>query len=152
PDAALKVAEPGFNAWVDRLGAAANISIARLPHFLDALLARHHDFHVHGCRLSDHGLDHAYAETCADAHAARVFAAARSGSAVSPGDAARFAGYLMRFFGRVDAERGWTKQLHLGARRNVNTRMRAALGPDTGFDAIGDTPQVDALARYLDAL
>jgi len=152
PDAALKIADAGFNAWVDRLGAAADISIERLPHFLDALLKRHDEFHAHGCRVSDHGLDFAFADTCTDAEASRAFDTARCGKGVDPVDVGRFAGYLMRFFGRLDAERGWTKQLHLGARRNVNTRMRAVLGPDTGFDAIGDWPQIDSLARYLDAL
>ena len=51
----------------------------------------------------------------------------------------------MLLFGRLDAEKGWTKQLHLGARRNNNTRRLQELGPDTGFDSIGDWPQVDAL-------
>jgi glucuronate isomerase len=55
-------------------------------------------------------------------------------------------------FGRWDARRGWTKQLHLGAQRNVNSRLLKQLGPDTGFDSIGDFPQVRALGRYLDAL
>ncbi len=58
----------------------------------------------------------------------------------------------MLFFGRLDAEKGWTKQLHLGARRNTNTRGLKKLGRDTGFDSIGDWPQVDALGRYLDRL
>jgi len=59
---------------------------------------------------------------------------------------------MMIFFGRLDAKRGWTKQLHLGALRNNNTRLLARLGPDTGFDAIGDFPQAQALAAYLDRL
>jgi len=71
---------------------------------------------------------------------------------VDPDAADRFAGYLMVFFGRLDAERGWTKQLHLGALRNVNTRMQRALGRDTGFDSIGDWPQITRLAAYLDRL
>ena len=58
----------------------------------------------------------------------------------------------MVFFGTLDAERGWTKQLHLGALRNVNSRMLATLGRDTGFDAIGDWPQIAPLAAYLDTL
>jgi len=58
----------------------------------------------------------------------------------------------MVFFGSLDARRGWTKQLHLGAMRNTNARMFAALGPDTGFDSIGDFPQAAALARTLDAM
>jgi glucuronate isomerase len=58
----------------------------------------------------------------------------------------------MHFFGRLDAARGWTKQLHLGARRANNTRMFRQAGPDTGFDSIGDWPQIDAVARYMDGL
>ena len=63
-----------------------------------------------------------------------------------------FASYMMVFFGHLDAEKGWTKQLHLGARRNANTRAFHAQGRDTGYDSIGDLPQMDALAPYLDRL
>jgi glucuronate isomerase len=59
---------------------------------------------------------------------------------------------MMLFFGHLDAKRGWTKQLHLGALRNNNTRLLRQLGPDTGFDSIGDFPQAETLARYLDKL
>ena len=59
---------------------------------------------------------------------------------------------MMLYFGRLDAEKGWTKQLHLGARRNNNTRMLRQVGPDKGFDSIGDWPQADALGDYLDRL
>jgi len=55
-------------------------------------------------------------------------------------------------FGRWDAARGWTKQLHLGALRDANSRLLGSLGPNTGFDSIGDIPQTRSLARYLDAL
>jgi glucuronate isomerase len=58
----------------------------------------------------------------------------------------------MLFFGHLDAARGWTKQLHLGALRDVNTKMLASLGPNTGFDSIGDWPQARALGQYLDRL
>jgi glucuronate isomerase len=59
---------------------------------------------------------------------------------------------MMLLFGRLDAEKGWTKQLHLGARRGANTRMLQELGPDTGYDSIGDWSQIDALGSYLDRL
>ena len=59
---------------------------------------------------------------------------------------------MMLYFGRLDAEKGWTKQLHLGARRSANTRLSRQLGPDTGFDSIGDWPQASALGAYLDRL
>jgi len=153
PDAAMRLHDVrAFNQWVDALGAAANVEIARLGDFLDALRRRHDDFHAHGCRLSDHGLEQCPPVGCNDTDAARIFDRARSGGAINPDAGDRFAGYLMLAFGRLDAARGWTKQLHLGALRNVNTRMMQSLGRDTGFDSVGDWPQVNRLAAYLDAL
>ena len=119
---------------------------------MGALRTRHDDFHAFGGRLSDHGLDAALAEPCSHAEAAAIFTAARSGRGASPDEAAKFGSHLMLEFGRWDAHRGWTKQLHLGALRGVNTRLLKRLGPDTGFDSIGDFPQVRPLGRYLDAL
>jgi glucuronate isomerase len=153
PDRALQVDDPTvFNPWVDRLGATAQKQIASLTEFTDALSSRHQDFHAIGGRLSDHGLPHCYATPCTESDASQIFAHARAGRAASPHEHEQFASYLMLLFGRLDAAAGWTKQLHLGARRNVNSRMMETLGRDTGYDSIGDYPQVDGLARYLDRL
>jgi glucuronate isomerase len=105
-----------------------------------------------GGRLSDHGLNRAYASFCDEATASAIFDRARAGKAATAEEQEQFATYMMLLFGRLDAEKGWTKQLHLGARRNNNTRAFGKLGPDTGWDAIGDWPQIDALANYLDRL
>lgn len=141
-----------FNPWVDRLAAIANVHIAQLEDLLDALRKRHQAFHDIGGRLSDHGLDQCYAADCTDERAASIFDKARAGKAASPEDREAFASFMMVFFGHLDAEKGWTKQLHLGARRNANTRGFKAIGRDVGYDSIGDLPQVDALGRYLDRL
>lgn len=153
PDRALGVADPAaFNAWVERLAGAAGATVRTLDDFLGALKARHDAFHAFGCRLSDHGLETALSEACTHEQASAVFKAARSGRAAAPDEAARFGSYLMLEFGRWDAHRGWTKQLHLGAQRNNNTRLLRKVGPDSGYDSIGDQPQTRALARYLDSL
>jgi glucuronate isomerase len=153
PDKALNVHQPeAFNAWVGRLEAAAGVSITRLAGLLDALRKRHDYFHEMGARLSDHGLNHCYADFCTDAAASKIFDQARSGKAATPAGQGQFAAYLMLFFGHLDAEKGWTKQLHLGAKRAVNSRALREIGADTGFDSIGDWPQIDALAAYLDRL
>ncbi len=153
PDKALTVNQPkAFGAWLKALEAAANRDIRNLDDFLAALKARHDFFHSHGCRLSDHGLIHCYADFPTDKAAAAIFGKARQGKAVSPSEHAQFASYMMLFFGRLDAEKGWVKQLHLGALRNNNSRLLAALGPDTGFDSIGDFPQAEALSAYLNRL
>jgi glucuronate isomerase len=102
--------------------------------------------------MSDHGLPHCYANPCSERDAAAIFDRARSGKPAGREEHDQFASFLMLFFGRLDAERKWTKQLHLGALRSVNTRRVAELGPDTGFDNIGDFPQAKALCAYLDSL
>jgi glucuronate isomerase len=153
PDKALAVANPqAFNAWVERLGVAAKVSIRSFEDFLGALWTRHGDFHAAGGRLSDHGLERCLSEPCTREEADAVFRSVRAGKAVSPTDAAKYGSFLMLEFGRWDARRGWTKQLHLGALRAQNSRLLGKLGPDTGFDSIGDFPQAASLGRYLDIL
>ncbi len=153
PDKALLVNAPeAFNAWVGRLERSANVTISSLRDFLDALKQRHDFFHQNGGRLSDHGLPRCYATPCSDSHAEAIFAKARGGSAATPEEHEHFASLLMLYFGRWDAERGWTKQLHLGALRNVSTRGARDTGPDTGYDVVGDWNQAEALNGYLNLL
>lgn len=153
PDRAFAVNQPEiFNAWAGRLAAVANTDLTDFRAFLAALKKRHDAFHQIGCRLSDHGLNVCFAQPCSEEKAAEIFERARAFIPVSAGEQAQFASFLMLFFGRLDAEKGWTKQLHLMAKRNNNSRRFRELGPDTGFDSIGDWPQMDALGAYLDLL
>jgi glucuronate isomerase len=130
----------------------ANTQISTLADFLDALRKRHDFFHQMGGRLSDHGLNHAFGSFPTEHEAAAIFGRARCGHAATREEHGRFASHMMLIFGRLDAEKGWTKQLHLGARRNNNTRRFREMGPDTGWDSIGDCPQGDAMGSYLDRL
>jgi glucuronate isomerase len=153
PDRAFLVHQPDlFNTWLGRLAETANTDIADFQSFLDALKKRHDAFHELGCRLSDHGLTVCFATPCSEEKASEIFEKARAFIPVPEEDQVQFASFMMLFFGRLDAEKGWTKQLHLMARRNNNSRRFRELGPDTGFDSIGDWPQMDALGAYLDLL
>ncbi len=153
PDGALLVDQPqAFNHWIARLEAITGIACDRYDGLQRALTARHDAFHAIGGRLSDHGIETAFAEPCTDAQAAAIYLKARRGEAVTAQESAQYASHLMLFFGHLDAARGWTKQLHLGALRNVNTRMARKIGKDAGFDTIGTYLHAAPLARYLDAL
>jgi len=154
PDKAFIVHQPAaFNAYLEKLAGAAQMgAINSFEDFLATLKKRHDDFHAFGGRLSDHGMERAFAEPCSTREAVAIFDAARSGRAATPDELARFSSFLMLALGRWDAARGWTKQLHLGGLRNNNSRLLGKLGPDTGFDSIGDFSQARALSRYLDAL
>ena len=153
PDNALRVNAPKlFKPWVKRLSQAAGIGADTFKGFLKAIAKRHDFFHSQGCRLSDHGLERLPALDCTEKKAAAVFSAALKGRPANAAAAEAFASFMMEFFGRLDAAKGWTKQLHVGAIRNANSRMAARLGADAGTDTIGDFPQAPALARYLDRL
>lgn len=153
PDKALAVGNATtYNAWLNKLAATSGVTIAKFDDLLAALKKRHDDFHAIGCRVSDHGLESALSDSCTHAQAKMIFDAVRGGRGASPEDAVRFGSYLMLEIGKWNAARGWVLQLHLGALRNNNARLLGKLGPDTGFDSIGDFPQAVALSRYLNTL
>lgn len=153
PDAAMTIESPArFNAWLDALGEAADREIGNYPSFLQALRLRHDLFHQRGCRSSDHGIEEPYAEPYTEGRIRKIFLSVRRGHAPAPEEARAFRSALLVEFARMNAEKGWASQLHMGAVRNVNTAFRKLLGPDAGFDAMGDSPIAQPLARLLDRL
>jgi glucuronate isomerase len=152
PDKAFAIDQAFYRGWLEKLSTTANLPITDVTSLCAALRKRHDDFHAAGARMSDHGLDRCPALPCSDAEAESIFQKALSGQAISATEKEQFTFALMLFFGQLDAEKGWTKQLHLGPFRNVSSRMASALGPDSGFDTIGDSPQGHGLVTYLDAL
>ncbi|HLV89287.1 MAG TPA: glucuronate isomerase [Candidatus Sulfotelmatobacter sp.] len=152
PDRALAIGAPSFRPWLAKLSQVADVEVRDLSSLLLALAKRHEYFHSLGCRLSDHGLEQCYANPCSEQDAKQIFAKGMDGETISEEERTRFVSFMMLFFARLDAEKGWTKQLHLGALRNVNTAAQSRLGIDSGFDAIGDFPQARQLASYLDLM
>jgi glucuronate isomerase len=153
PDRALMVEDTtNFHPWIARLEKAVQREIRSFEDFLVALDQRHQCFHEAGGRASDHGLNYLYAHDFTKAAVSLIFAKARKGERVSLDEAAQFKSAVMRELARMNARRGWVQQIHLGAMRGVNRRMTNLLGPDTGYDAIGDYPQAIHLARFLDHL
>jgi glucuronate isomerase len=63
-----------------------------------------------------------------------------------------FKSAMLVHFAEWDWEKKWVQQFHLGALRNNNSRMKLALGPDTGWDSIGDFSIGRSLAKFLDRL
>jgi glucuronate isomerase len=153
PDKGMLIDEPAvFNAWLDKLAAAANTEIRDLDSYMLALRKRHDAFHAAGCRLSDHGLETVWGDDYTEAQVKQAFAKARDGKQVSPEDAAAFKSWILVEWGRMDHARGWVQQFHIGAIRNNSSRMVKLLGPDTGFDSIGDACYAKPLAKLLDRL
>lgn len=153
PDKAMAVEDAAaFKAYVGRLSEAADTDIATFSDFADALQRRHDFFGEHGCRLSDHGISEFYAEDFTDSEIAGIFGKVMSGHCLDAGEVLRFKSRMLLLFGEMDADSGWTQQFHYGTIRNSNSRMMAAIGPDTGFDSIGEFNTAQSCARFLDRL
>jgi glucuronate isomerase len=153
PDRAIVVDCPeSFNSWVDKLAEAADVDIHDFDSYLEAIRKRHDFFHSMGCRLSDHGLSTFYAEDYTEEDTATVFRRIRRGNELRPDEKLRFKSAMLHEFALMDHEKGWTQQFHFGALRNNNSRQFESVGPDSGFDSIGDFQVAEGLGKFLDRL
>lgn len=153
PDKAMAIQDPvGFNRYMDQLEAASGISVNSFENLLEAIDKRHAYFHENGCRLSDHGVETMYAEPYTLEEIKSTYLNVRSGKVPTPDQLLKFRSCMLYEFAVMDHKRGWTQQFHLGPIRNNNTRMYELLGPDTGFDSIGDLPVATAMSKFFDRL
>lgn len=153
PDRSLAVEDlAAWKAYIERLGASADLAIGSYRDLIDALDKRHAAFHALGCRASDHGLVAPMAVFVPDARLQAIFAQLLQGTPVSAEDAEAFKTGVLLEVGRMNARRGWAMQLHLSAIRNLNAYMFNQLGPDTGYDAVNDAQIAQKLAAFMGAL
>lgn len=150
PDKAMAVENTAeYNAYIDQLAEVSDTEIRRFDDLMSALRKRHDYFHENGCRLSDHGLETVYAEDFTDAEIKSIFAKIRGGSDLNADEIRKFQSAMLIEFALLDHEKGWVQQFHIGAIRNNNPRLYHTLGPDTGFDSIGDHCYAKPLAKFL---
>jgi glucuronate isomerase len=153
PDKAMNVDDANtFNNYLTGLEKAADISISTYNDYLAALKKRHDYFVANHCSVSDHGLEEIYAEDYTTTEIVGIFAKIRSGGVLSLEENRKFKSAMLVTFAEWDWEKGFVQQYHLGALRNNNSRMMKQLGPDTGWDSVGDFSQARALAKFLDRL
>ena len=152
PDKSFNIEKPGFTDWLDSLGQVTGTAVTSLQALKTALTGRLEFFHQVGCRLSDHALDPVLFAGGTEEEAGHVLKKALAGQGLTIQETALYKTNILVFLGREYARLGWTMQLHMGTIRNNNSRMFKMLGPDTGFDAIGDFTFADALAKLLDNL
>jgi len=141
-----------LNLYIDKLQVIAGTAINTIDAYLWALKGRHDYFAANGGRLSDHGLEQVYAEDYTDAEIADIFIKIRNNQSLDATEALQFKSAMLYNFALWNHEKGWVMQLHLGALRNNNARGLSELGPDTGWDSIGDFSQGRALSKFLNRL
>lgn len=153
PDAAMNPDNVlNFNKYVVAVAKASGIEINNFNDYVLALKNRHDYFAENGCKVSDHGLEHIYAEDYTENEVSDIFEILKQGKAITLLQNHKFRSALLYQFALWDFEKGWIQQYHLGAIRNNNTRLLNQLGPDTGWDSIGDFQQGKSLSKFLNRL
>jgi glucuronate isomerase len=153
PDQAMNVGSAeNFNAYIKKLEAVSGINVSSFDDFLYALQSRHDFFASIGCKVSDHGLEEIYAEDFTGSEIGTIFNKIHAGKQLNDTEQRKFKSAMLVHFAEWDWEKGWIQQFHLGALRNNNERRLQQLGPDTGWDSIGDFSQSRALAKFMTKL
>jgi glucuronate isomerase len=153
PDQAMATEDlKALNAFIEKLSSLCNIQITDFSKYIEALRQRHDYFHQNGCRLSDHGIETVYAEDYTESEIKKIFEKILQSKKPDMTEALKFKSAMLVEFALMDHEAGWVQQFHLGALRNNNTRLLTSLGPDTGFDSIGDFEIARPLSKFLDRL
>jgi glucuronate isomerase len=152
PDKAIHIDSSLFLPWIKKLSKVVGFAISSLEELKLALKQRIEYFHVRGCRLSDHALDlMSYASSNVEEVQA-TFEKVLLGESITSSEIIRYKGHILTFLGQTYHELGWVQQYHIGALRNISSRMYEHLGPDTGFDAINDGLIAKPLSALLDSL
>ena len=142
----------GYNEYVDLLSKVSNIEIITFDDLCNALHKRIEFFNENGCKVSDHGLEQIYFEEFTESEIQNIFNKKRANQELSQDEILKFQSAVLIFLSETYHQFGWVQQFHLGALRNNNARMHRILGPDTGWDSIGDFPQARKISQFLNAL
>ena len=153
PDKAMAVEDPqSYKEYLKKLGEAADKNIDSYTDLIEALQKRHDFFESMGCKLSDHGMDTFYGADYTHLEIELIFKKVILGKTPGPKEIEKFRSAFLHDMAVMDAESGWAQQFHVGPLRNNNSKMFKLIGPDTGFDAIGDLPVAAAGHRFFDRL
>ena len=153
PDKAMAVENAAaFRAYVEKLAEVSGVEINKFQDLVDALQKRHDFFESMGCRLSDHGIEEFYAADYTQDEIDAIFNKVYGGKELSKEEIHKFKSAMLVVFGEMDYESGWTQQFHYGAIRDNNSKMFNLLGPDTGFDSIGEFTTAKSMSKFLDTL
>ncbi len=153
PDKLLQIDDAlFFETQIQKLAAAADIAVETFSDLLEALERRINFFHKMGGRLADHGLTRFFGKEFTDAQLDIIFKKALQKTNLSPEEVHMYKSGLLYHLGVMYHEKGWVQQYHIGAFRNINSRMFDELGPDSGFDSMGSFKSGVDMAKFLDRL
>jgi glucuronate isomerase len=152
PDKFILIDNPNFATYLNKLSTIVGFEINDYASLQKALKSRAEYFASNGAKVSDHGLEEIYADDFTEEQADAILKKVLSGKKITITESSLFKSAILHFLGTMYSDLGWIQQFHLGALRNNNRRAMRLLGPDTGWDSIGDWSQAKALSKFLGKL
>ena len=152
PDQAMHIERSSYLTYLDKLSRCSGISVHDYASLLSALHNRLDYFGSHGCMISDHALEYIMYAPSSRESIARIFDKRMRGESLSAQDILLYKTAFVQDMSAEYRQRGWVMQLHYGCKRDNNSAAWRALGPDTGYDCIGDTAPASQTADFLDSL
>lgn len=152
PDKALRIAVSDFSAYIQSLADAADMSISSFEDLKKALAARIRFFKEMGCMACDHAFEKAPFASGTPEEVEAIFQKGLNNQPLTDCEIQKYETALMVFLAKEYKEMGWVMEIHIGAIRDNNQVMFRRLGPDTGFDAVGDGSNAKALSHLLNAM
>ena len=138
--------------YLTKLGNAADVTIRSFDDLIVALRQRVEFFASLGCRAADHGLEYLPYHSSARESAPKIIKKILTKGTLDQTETDQFRCAVLLELCRMYHEKQWVQQFHIGALRNNNSRLLRTLGPDTGFDSMGEFPQARSMSRFLDTL
>ena len=152
PDKALNLDKTDWADYIRTLEDVCGMRIYNIEDLKAALSMRIAHFAAHGCKASDHGLDHMIFRIDPADTMNAVMNRALAGEIIPVDEAEGFKTELLIHCAKEYAKLGWVMQIHYNCLRNPNSAMLKMIGPDTGFDSIGPANGSEKVAKLLDAL
>ena len=153
PDKATEIEKgPAFVDWIKKLEQSVGFSITDYSKLIKALNDRHDFFHEMGCRISDHGHNTFYSENYTASEVDIIFQTAINGKSLSDLEINKYKSAVLFELASMNKAKSWVQQFHVGAIRNNNAKMLQKLGPDQGFDSLGDSVMADKMSKFFGKL
>ena len=152
PDRIFGIKQYNYLDYINSLSEISGLEITNLDGLLEALRSRVSYFHKNGCRMSDHGLEFAYSSNYTLTEVNTIFKNRLLGKIPTPEQEIIFNSCVLFELFKMYYDFEWTQQLHLGALRGNNKKLKKQLGADVGCDSIGDFPQAKSLSKLLGRL
>lgn len=153
PDKATEIEKgESFILWIRKLEKAADLQIKSFNDLVKALQIRHDFFHLRGCRISDHGHASFYSAAYTDEEINLIFEKGMQSAALTALEIEKYKSALLYEIAVMNHKKSWVQQFHVGAIRNNNSKMMNLIGPDQGFDSIGDLALAQHMSGFFDIL